>query len=258
MPYIQRQVGFDPVLNYTRPATAEERAAIKNFELHARRCTQCAYPYDTFRRGKSLCERGHAYAIDIAEYMYSKAGQAYSTTDREDGNQPVQVEIPSDCEVVRELLQAMSDGLRLRRSPKTAPAVTSYDQTYYVAPRPPPRRSATTVGATGVSASASRSPARSPAVSSSASQVKVTYAQVPEVKSPYISQSRRSTATTSSSNSIPTVMETYNRSSPSKRETVYYADKRDEPRRGSLYRRDLAERRERYKGYYDEQPRYYR
>ena len=103
---------------------------MKTFARHATHCPSCCHPYDIYRRGSTLCSKGHQRALDVAQYVYNKAGQAYSLVDRE-GNQRVQIEIPVGCEVVRELLKAMERGLRLM---KAAPAV-SYDETYYIAPR---------------------------------------------------------------------------------------------------------------------------
>ena len=62
--------------------------------------------------------------------MIAKAGKPHSVVDME-GNKRVEIEIPPDCGVVRELLKALERGLRLRR--KTP--VISYDETYPVAPR---------------------------------------------------------------------------------------------------------------------------
>ncbi|MCJ1430310.1 hypothetical protein MMC29_008227 [Sticta canariensis] len=125
-----RQVDFDLNLDYSRPARDDERYVMKRFAHHASHCSSCAHPYDVHMRGGTLCLKGHQRALDVAQYLYNKSGQAYSRVDRE-GNQRVQVEIPAGCESVRGLLKAMERGLRLLRS---APA-TSYDRTYYIPPR---------------------------------------------------------------------------------------------------------------------------
>ncbi|KAI9834092.1 MAG: hypothetical protein M1819_003377 [Sarea resinae] len=217
MPHFhQRQVGFVPVAAYSRPPTATEYAAIHNYSFHASHCRRCAAPYETFLNGETLCERGHGYAIDVADFVYEKAGNAYSTTDREDGNVPVQIEIPHGCGVVRGLLRAISEGLRLRHA---APPVVSYDPTYYVAPRPVERHDRVTV--------------------------------IPDRPSPL---RRKSVAVR-----YPVAKEPPR---PAARDKVYYYDSE---RRGSLYARDLAERRSRYsssglavdeRDYYD--PRFHR
>jgi hypothetical protein len=126
----QRQVGFAPAPAYSRLPRDDEVYVMKAFARHASHCSSCAHPYDVHRRGGTLCAKGHQRAIDVAQYLYNKSGQAYSLVDHE-GNQRMQVEIPLGCEAVRELLKAMERGLRLRRK---APVV-SYDQTYHVPAR---------------------------------------------------------------------------------------------------------------------------
>ena len=103
---------------------------MKAYAHHASHCSICAHPYDVHKRGGTLCTKGHQRALDVAQYLYNKSGQAYSLVDRE-GNQRIQVEIPAGCESVRGLLKAIERGLRLRRR---VPA-TSYDRTYDVPPR---------------------------------------------------------------------------------------------------------------------------
>lgn len=130
MPSFQRQVGFAPSPVYSRQPHDDEVYVMREFAHHAHRCANCAQPYEIHLSGRTLCDRGHQLALDVAQYVYNKSGKAYSLVDRE-GNQHVQIEIPVGCEVVKDLLKAMERGLRLRRK---APAV-SYDPTYYVAPR---------------------------------------------------------------------------------------------------------------------------
>ena len=108
---------------------------MKAFARHASHCTSCAEPYEVYKRGGTLCPKGHQRALDVAQYVYNKGGKAYSLVDRE-GSQRVQIEIPAGCESVRSLLKAMERGLRIM---KQAPSV-SYDKTYYVSARPVPRR----------------------------------------------------------------------------------------------------------------------
>jgi hypothetical protein len=80
--------------------------------------------------GRTLCDRGHQHAQSVAVSVYNKAGKASSVSDRDDGLAPMQIEIPRGCEAVRELLEAMENGLRIR-----GPPVISYDRTYPIAPR---------------------------------------------------------------------------------------------------------------------------
>lgn len=126
-----RQVGFPPIpATYSRLPHDDELYVMKAFARHASHCSKCAHPYEVHKNGGSLCSKGHQRAIDVAQYVMQKAGKAYSVVDL-DGNRRVQMEIPADCEAVRELLKAMERGLRLRR--KTP--VVSYDETYPVPPR---------------------------------------------------------------------------------------------------------------------------
>lgn len=103
---------------------------MKAFARHASHCSACAHPYEVHLRGGTLCAKGHLRAIDVANYLYNKGGQAFSKVDLE-GNQRIHVEIPSGCEAARELLKAIERGLYLRRRTPTV----SYDENYYVPPR---------------------------------------------------------------------------------------------------------------------------
>lgn len=116
-----------------RPAREDERLVMECFAKHARHCVDCANPYDTYLNGGHLCDRGHSYAKDIAEYLYLKAGIMCSKFEHTSDYTPVQVEVPAKFEVVRDLLQALDAGLRKRKSTP----VVSHDKTYYV----PDRRS---------------------------------------------------------------------------------------------------------------------
>ncbi|MCJ1245374.1 hypothetical protein MMC30_002578 [Trapelia coarctata] len=127
---------FRPRVQFTSPVYSrlprdDEAYVMKKFAHHASHCASCANPYEVYRSGQTLCPKGHQYALDVAQYVYSKGGKHYSAVDR-DGHQLVQIEIPANCDAVRSLLRAMERGLRIM---KRAPTV-SYDQTYYVPPRP--------------------------------------------------------------------------------------------------------------------------
>ena len=130
MPSFQRQVAFSGNNTVSRPPHQDELEAIRRFASHASRCLECAHPFEAHVTGRTLCNRGHHYAQQVAAYVYGKAGKAYSVIDRNDGLAPTQVEIPVNCEAVRELLKAMDRGLRIRQPP-----IVSYDPTYPVAPR---------------------------------------------------------------------------------------------------------------------------
>ncbi|KJJ35793.1 hypothetical protein AFLA70_107g002511 [Aspergillus flavus AF70] len=132
----------DPVLP-VRDLEADEEYVMVAFERHASHCTRCADPLRARKDDRSLCERGHQYAVDVADYLYSKNGKSYSTLDRE-RNQPTLVKIPRDCRAVRALLLAIEDGMRLNRKeqgavqpPRSPSPIITYDRTYPV----PPRRS---------------------------------------------------------------------------------------------------------------------
>lgn len=117
---------------YSRQPHDDEAFVIKEFTKHAKHCSQCAHPYDSFRDRKSLCERGIAFAKDVAQYLYGNEGRAYSKVESQ-GNKSTHIEIPPDCEVVRQLLKAIEKGMRLHARSKP---VISYDANYYVAARP--------------------------------------------------------------------------------------------------------------------------
>ncbi|KAH8427938.1 uncharacterized protein LDX57_005641 [Aspergillus melleus] len=121
-----------------RELEADEEYVMTNFERHAGHCYQCADPLQVHREDRSLCDRGHQYALDVADYIYSKNGKAYSVVGRET-NQPIMVRIPRNSVAVRGLLLAIEDGLRLHRRERqpvqTAAPVISYDRTYLVPPR---------------------------------------------------------------------------------------------------------------------------
>ena len=126
-----RQVDFAPIpATYSRLPHDDELYVMKAFTRHASHCSTCAHPYDVHRKGGSLCSKGHQRALDVAQYVFNKAGQTFSVVDL-DGNHRVQMEIPADCAVIRELLKAIERGLRLRRKVPT----TSYDETYHNSPR---------------------------------------------------------------------------------------------------------------------------
>ncbi|KAL8922366.1 MAG: hypothetical protein Q9208_005219 [Pyrenodesmia sp. 3 TL-2023] len=130
MPSFVRQVDFAPIPAYSRLPRDDELYVMKAFARHASHCSACARPYEVHRQGGTLCSKGHERALDVAQYVYCKGGQSFSTIDHE-GNNRIQVEIPANCEAVRSLLKAMERGLRLRR--KVQPV--SYDRTYEIPPR---------------------------------------------------------------------------------------------------------------------------
>ncbi|KAL9619737.1 MAG: hypothetical protein Q9160_005668 [Pyrenula sp. 1 TL-2023] len=116
-----------------RPAREDEKLVMQTFVKHARHCHDCANPLKTYKDGGYLCDRGHAYAQDIAEYLYLKAGVMFSKYDQTRDYMPMQVETPAGFEVVRDLLRVLDNSLKKRRP---APVI-SHDKNYYA----PDRRS---------------------------------------------------------------------------------------------------------------------
>lgn len=106
---------------------------MEHFNKHAKHCQDCFDPYSTHLSGGTLCDQGHRLAQDVAHYVYSKGGRAYSMLDRESLKQRVQVEIPPHCDKVRGLLRAVDHGLRVQ---KPGGPVKSHDRSYYVSTRP--------------------------------------------------------------------------------------------------------------------------
>ncbi len=114
---------------------------MKAFARHCSHCPSCSDPYAVHLSGHSLCAKGLQRALDVTQYVFNKAGKAFSVVDLE-GNKRCEVEIPTDCDAVRQLLKAIERGLRLRlhSSHTKKERLTSYDENYYVAPRRTPDR----------------------------------------------------------------------------------------------------------------------
>ncbi|PGH09164.1 hypothetical protein GX51_00918 [Blastomyces parvus] len=121
MPSLIREVATErPVLS--RAPRDDEKYVMERFSQHALRCPACSRPYETFCSGKPLCSRGNLYATSLLQYVYQKCGKPYSLVDREYGRY-IQVQIPSDCQVVHDLLNALDKGLVLPTRRQTAPVV---------------------------------------------------------------------------------------------------------------------------------------
>lgn len=134
LPTRARQAHFGPVpATVSRLPREDEAFVMRRFAKHASHCADCAHPYMVHKTGRTLCSRGHQHALQVIEYVIGKEGKPHSVIDL-DGNKLVEIEIPPDCGVVRELLKALERGLRLRRN---APII-SYDDTYPVPPRGKP------------------------------------------------------------------------------------------------------------------------
>ena len=109
------RVEFVPASNtICRPARDDERGVMQRFAAHASHCTYCEDPYCVYMKGGTLCERGHAHARDVAQYIYSKGGKAYLVIDRSATEARVQIEILAKCDAIRVLLKAVDQGLKVR------------------------------------------------------------------------------------------------------------------------------------------------
>lgn len=136
MPFLGHE---DPVTR-VRDLADDETFVLSEYEGHASKCSRCVDALDTFREGRSLCERGLQYASDVANYVFSKDGKAFSAVDKE-RHEVMLVRIPRGFKASRRLLLAIEEGLRLHnhRREQQQPVI-SYDQNYLVGPR----RSSTT------------------------------------------------------------------------------------------------------------------
>lgn len=125
------RVGFSTTVRSMRPPRDDELAVMHVFARHAAHCIQCDDPYLVWRTDGELCNRGNAYARDVAKYIYSKGGRPHSVIDKETKHERNEIEIPIGCEVIRNLTKAFHQGLNLRsRKPRVL-----YDGTYYVPDR---------------------------------------------------------------------------------------------------------------------------
>ncbi|KAJ5387613.1 hypothetical protein N7509_010154 [Penicillium cosmopolitanum] len=133
-----------------RDLEGDERFVLDQFEQHTAHCTQCTHALDASH--DTLCERGHAYAIDLSKYLYSQGGKHFAVVDRENGKLR-RVKLPREAKSALHLLEGIEAGLLLRASRRgrtravrppsrdlTVPVPTgSYDSTYDVRPRLPVR-----------------------------------------------------------------------------------------------------------------------
>lgn len=124
-------VPFDSQIRTTRRLREDERAVCASWSRHAAKCSHCNDPVDVWRRGGQLCDRGRSYAIDIARYIFSKAGRPHSVIDKVYNGQRNEIEIPYEYDAVRELIRAFDKGLNLNSKSH----VVNHDRDYYVEPR---------------------------------------------------------------------------------------------------------------------------
>ena len=142
MPGRVRQVGFAETASFYRAARDDEANVMKEYSRHAKKCRQCHDAYRVYVNNDTLCADGRSYARDVAQYIYSKAGKAFSVVDRKEKDDRVQIEVPTGCEEVSSLLRAVDAGLRINRE-NHQPVLVSHDRSYLVherQPRDEPRR----------------------------------------------------------------------------------------------------------------------
>ncbi|KAJ9608587.1 uncharacterized protein PV06_03465 [Exophiala oligosperma] len=113
----QRVVGFATEVNSSRPPRDDEYFVMYRFTKHASKCNLCADPYASYQRDLDLCDRGRSYARDVASYLYSKGGKPFSKIDRSNGD-TVEVEVPAECAVIKELVKAWGRGMTLTKAKK--------------------------------------------------------------------------------------------------------------------------------------------
>lgn len=70
----------NPVTTICRPPTSEESAALTDFEWHAGRCRECAYPYLKRLDGSYLCSSGFHHGRRLAKLMFQDRSRTYSTS----------------------------------------------------------------------------------------------------------------------------------------------------------------------------------
>jgi hypothetical protein len=129
-----KSVRFASENSSSRPLTTVEAWSLYNFEIHARRCSDCFDPWSVYKQGGRLCDAGRALAQDVACHVSSRESEVYSTT-KDDDSRLVRVEIPHGYTQLRQLLRSIERSLKSRRR---SVAVVSHDKTY---PRPARRPS---------------------------------------------------------------------------------------------------------------------
>ncbi|EEP76300.1 predicted protein [Uncinocarpus reesii 1704] len=106
-----------------RPPLDDELYVMERYASHAVHCAPCAHPYTTIRRGQSLCSRGARHVTNMAQYIYSRDGKAYSVATKDRG-QAQEIAIPSRFAVIAELMRAFEYGLKVKK----AQAVVIHDK----------------------------------------------------------------------------------------------------------------------------------
>ncbi|KAF3904038.1 hypothetical protein AA313_de0208799 [Arthrobotrys entomopaga] len=135
-----------------QPAIPESymHQTFRDFASHAYRCDTCYDPLQVHLEGRQLCSKGHKLARKVSKALYEEANDKYrrakATRRRADGWQPIEVDIPKGCEVVRSLITAMERGLNINSRPEASnlpttpvtPATQAYfDDAFYTYQRRP-------------------------------------------------------------------------------------------------------------------------
>jgi hypothetical protein len=100
-----------------RSAEDDEHYVMWRYASHATRCSQCEHPLETMRQKNTLCRRGILHARAVNRYFSSRNGKLYSLVDR-DADRYVQVQVPSGCGVIRELMLAQERGFQIETPTK--------------------------------------------------------------------------------------------------------------------------------------------
>ena len=124
-------VTFSPEVRASRRLREDERAVCYSWSKHANKCRYCYDPVAVWRKGGELCDRGRMYAIDVAQYIYSKGGRPHSVIDKAAYGQRTEIEIPVEYDAVRSLVRAFDKGLTLDQKRP----IISQDRDYYVPSR---------------------------------------------------------------------------------------------------------------------------
>jgi len=116
------RVDFAKEVKSRRPPREDEVSVMRHFSGHVSRCSRCDDPYQAWKHGDTLCNRGQELARDVLTYIYSKDGKPFSVIDRDYNDERTEIEVPADCEVVKRLVKALDQGFSVRKRQK--PVVT--------------------------------------------------------------------------------------------------------------------------------------
>lgn len=115
MPSIIPEAPPQPKVGIVRPPLDDEFYVMERYAAHASHCAPCAQPYATLRKGESLCPRGAHHVKNMAQYIYSYDGKAYSVVSKRAG-EIQEIAIPSSLGVVSALMRAFDYGLKIKKA----------------------------------------------------------------------------------------------------------------------------------------------